>query len=72
MNCSVALFSHGHFGRVFGARWIGLPVEFAERFFLDTASISILSYQHNNAAQPAILKWNSTFREAKPTSERPR
>ena len=38
---NVALFTHGHFGRVLGARWIGLSVEFAERFLLETASLSI-------------------------------
>lgn len=59
----VALFSHGHFGRVLGVRWIGLPIEFAQRFFLDTASLSILGYQHQDAAQPAILLWNSIVRE---------
>lgn len=59
MDGNVALFSHGHFGRVLGARWIGLSVEFAERLLLDTASVSILSYQHGNFNQPAISLWNS-------------
>ena len=59
LDGNVALFSHGHFGRVLAVRWIGLPVEFGERFLLDTASLSILSYQHQDAAQPAISLWNS-------------
>ena len=62
LDGNVALFSHGHFGRVLGVRWIGLPVEFGERFLLATASLSILSYQHEDAAKPAILLWNSILR----------
>jgi len=62
LDGNVALFSHGHFGRVLGVRWIGMSVEFGERLLLDTASLSILSYQHENAAQPAILLWNSILR----------
>jgi len=62
LDGNVALFSHGHFGRVLGVRWIGLPIELAERLFLDTASLSILSYQHQDVAQPAILLWNSLLR----------
>lgn len=72
LNGNIALFTHGHFGRVFGARWIGLSVEFAERFFLNTASLSILSYQHNDEDTPAIMQWNSTLRESTVTLRRPR
>ena len=32
MDGDVALFSHGRFGAVFGARWIGLPVFEARHF----------------------------------------
>ena len=60
---NVALFTHGHFGRILGARWIGLSVESAERFLLDTASLCILGYQHNNASEPAISLWNSSLGE---------
>jgi broad specificity phosphatase PhoE len=69
---NVALFTHGHFGRVLGVRWIELPIESAERFLLDTASISILSYQHNDPDKPAISVWNSTFREPATTRRRSR
>ena len=72
LNGDIALFTHGHFGRVFGARWIGLSVEFAERFLLNTASLSILSYQHNDADTPAILQWNANLRESTATVQRPR
>ena len=63
LHGNVALFTHGHLGRVLGARWIGLAVELAERLQLDTASLSILSYQHNQALQRAISLWNSTSRD---------
>ena len=60
LDGNVALFTHGHLGRVLAARWIGLSVDFAQHFLLNTASISILSYEHNQPSQPAILLWNST------------
>jgi probable phosphoglycerate mutase len=56
---NVTLFSHGHFGRVLAARWIGLPVSAAQRFLLDTASLNILGYEHNLAESPVIALWNS-------------
>lgn len=59
LDGNVALFSHGHFGRVLVARWIGLPVAQAQHFLLDTAAVSILSYEHNRTDQPAIALWNS-------------
>jgi broad specificity phosphatase PhoE len=55
---TVAVFTHGHFGRVLGARWIGLPVAYARRFLLDTASISLLEYEHDVREQPVIARWN--------------
>jgi broad specificity phosphatase PhoE len=56
---NVAVFSHGHLGRVLGARWIGLPVGDAALFLLDTASLSILGFEHDNPALPVIALWNS-------------
>ena len=55
---TVAIFTHGHFGRVLGARWIGLSVAYARRLLLDTASISVLEYEDNLRGQPVIAKWN--------------
>ena len=54
-----ALFSHGHFGRVLAARWIGLDVGQAQHFVLSTASCSILGYEPNAAQSPALLLWNA-------------
>jgi broad specificity phosphatase PhoE len=42
LDGTVALFSHGQFGSVLAARWIGLPLIEAQHLRLDTASLSIL------------------------------
>jgi probable phosphoglycerate mutase len=54
----IAVFSHGHFGRVLGARWIGLPVTQARHFVLGTASYSVLGHEHDRADKPVITQWN--------------
>jgi broad specificity phosphatase PhoE len=56
---NVVLFSHGHFGRVLAARWIGLPVIEAQRFLLDTASFGILDCEHHRVESPVIALWNA-------------
>jgi probable phosphoglycerate mutase len=53
---NVALFTHGHFGRALGVRWIGLPVAEAQRFLLGTASLSVLGH----STEPVIETWNSS------------
>ncbi len=63
LDGNIALFSHGHFGRVTAARWIGLPVTQAQHFLLGTASLSLLGYEHNVAEQPAIVLWNAPSNE---------
>lgn len=63
----IAIFSHGHFGRVLAARWIGLPVRQAQHFLLSTASLSILGYAHNLATEPAIVLWNAVSNESRLT-----
>jgi probable phosphoglycerate mutase len=55
----VALFSHGQFLRALAVRWIELPIEQGYHLGLDTGSLSILGYEHNNAEAPAILLWNA-------------
>lgn len=59
LDGDIALFSHGDFGRVLAARWIGLAVEHAQNFLLNTASISVLSYESDHSDQPVIVLWNS-------------
>jgi broad specificity phosphatase PhoE len=60
---NIAIFSHGHFGRVLAARWIGLEIRQAQNLLLSTASISILGYEHNVAEVPAIVLWNAVSKE---------
>lgn len=59
LDGNVALFSHSHLGRVLATRWIGLSVEHAQHLLLNTASLSILRYEHDRADQRAIELWNS-------------
>ncbi len=56
---NIAVFSHGHFGRVLAARWIGLSVSQAQHFLLSTASLSILGYEENSTKESAIVLWNA-------------
>jgi broad specificity phosphatase PhoE len=58
LDGAVGLFTHGHIGRVIAARWIGLAGNGAKHFLFDTASFGILSFAHNNSAEPAIQSWN--------------
>jgi broad specificity phosphatase PhoE len=57
----VAAFASGHISRVIGARWLNLPTEFAGKLLCDTASINILSYEHD-LNHPAIELWNDDGR----------
>ncbi|RAZ87476.1 histidine phosphatase family protein [Mesorhizobium hawassense] len=54
---NVLVFSSAHFLRVFAARWVGLPPQGGEHFVLDTASLSVLGYEHD-LTEPVIRRWN--------------
>ena len=53
----VLVFSSGHFLRVFAARWCGVEPSSGRYFFLGTATLSTLGYEHNRQ-EPVIRLWN--------------
>jgi probable phosphoglycerate mutase len=52
----VAVFGHAHLLRILAARWIGLSAVDGRRFVLDTASVSVLSFERE---QRVIGRWNA-------------
>jgi broad specificity phosphatase PhoE len=52
----VAVVGHGHALRVLGARWVGLPPSGGALLKLDTATLSVLGFEH---ARPVIASWNA-------------
>ena len=57
VNGDVIVFSHGHFLRVLGARWLGLSAAEGQLLLLTTASLSVLGYEHNRD-EPVLRLWN--------------
>src|SRR5262249_38653162 len=53
------IFSHGHFLRVFTARWLGLPASTGRYFLCGAGSLGILSFEHHRADEPVINLWNA-------------
>jgi probable phosphoglycerate mutase len=51
----VLVFGHGHASRVLAARWLAQPVAEGRFFRLDTATLSILGYEHQ---EPVVARWN--------------
>jgi len=51
------LFSSGHILRVLAARWCGVDPSAGAHLLLGTASLSVLSYEHN-LQEPALVLWN--------------
>ncbi len=51
----VVVVGHGHFNRVLGARWLGLAARSGQLFTLDTGTVCVLGYEHE---QQVLLRWN--------------
>ncbi len=49
-------FGHGHALRALAARWLELPVTEGRHFQLDTATVSVLGWEHE---WPAMRRWNA-------------
>jgi len=49
------IFAHGHVLRVLASRWLGEPPEGGRHYALQTATLSVLGYEH---ADPVIRLWN--------------
>jgi broad specificity phosphatase PhoE len=63
MSGNVALFSHGHFAPALATRWILQPLVEANHLLLNTASLSILSYNPDHPQVRVIALWNATPRQ---------
>lgn len=51
----VALFAHGHILRIVTARWLEQPTVMAARFYLSTATLSVLGWERETSV---IERWN--------------
>jgi probable phosphoglycerate mutase len=58
-NGDVLIVAHRDILRILMARWIGLPAMEARHLYLDTASLSIIGYQHS-LEEPAIRLLNAS------------
>ena len=50
------VFGHGHALRALAARWLRRPVDVGQHLRLDTATVSVLGWEHE---APVVLRWNS-------------
>ena len=58
VNGDALLFAHRDILRVIAARWVEFPAIEARRLYLNTASISVLGYDHN-PGEPIIRSLNT-------------
>ncbi len=72
MSGNIAVFSHGQFGGVLAARWIGLSIIEAQHFPLGTASLSIFSSDPHHPEVPVLELWNTAAHEASRLASVPR
>jgi probable phosphoglycerate mutase len=55
----VLAFTHGHFSRVLGARWVELAAADGARLRLSTGSVCVLGYERET---PTVVHWNESGR----------
>lgn len=53
---NIIVFAHGHFLRMFAARWMGLDAACGQHMSLSTGTLSILGYEHE---YHVIDRWNA-------------
>ncbi|GII75893.1 phosphatase [Sphaerisporangium rufum] len=53
---TVALVAHGHLLRVLTARWLGLAPQDGRLFGLDTGTVSVLGFEHD---ERVVHRWNA-------------
>jgi probable phosphoglycerate mutase len=58
-SANVAVFTHGQFGRVLAARWIGMSAFEGQHFALGPASISVLGFEPSHPRRQVIALWNA-------------
>ena len=51
----VVIVAHGHFTRCFAKRWLGYPLDFGLSLMMEPGGVGVLSYQHHNVKEPALL-----------------
>ncbi|NND74052.1 MAG: histidine phosphatase family protein [Ilumatobacter sp.] len=52
---TIGIVAHAHFLRILAARWLGLDAREGRRFVLDTATLSLLSWERENRV---VRRWN--------------
>jgi probable phosphoglycerate mutase len=57
LSGDVLLFSSGHFLRVLAARWCGMDAIAGRYFYVGTATLSVLGYEHD-MGESVIRLWN--------------
>ena len=57
LKADVLVFSSGHILRVLGARWCGLDPGAGKCFYLSTAALSAVGYEHG-LDSPVVRLWN--------------
>ncbi|EIW86843.1 phosphoglycerate mutase-like protein [Coniophora puteana RWD-64-598 SS2] len=54
----VVIVAHGHFNRVFIARWLNFDLTLGTYFNVEPGGVTVLSYNHNSLDEPALNALN--------------